>query len=122
MGVTFKNTPPGKATIVKKVTSGEAVVLDTQEDETVVMPSAAGATISWGDEGVGQTAVLQAEAIKPWAEVGFTAGFTKNMGNFNSARVDITIRLPCQTDEIDEAYEFAESWVTTRLQKQHEDL
>ena len=44
------------------------------------------------------------------------------MGNFNSARVDITIKLPCQTDEIDEAYEFAEEWVTTRLQKQHEDL
>lgn len=113
MALTFKlKKPPGKATLSKKVTSGPTVVLDVQEDEMVVMPSAAGAD----PQGV------YPNVLTPWAEVGFAAGFTKNMGDYNSARVEITLKVTCETTEIDGAYEFAEDWVSTRLKKQHEEL
>jgi hypothetical protein len=121
MGVTFKNTPPGKATIVKQVTSGETVVSETQADEPVAMPQQAGPTVHWGDGAAGVTELQSYEPPK-FAEVGFAAGFTKNLGNYSSARVDITLKLPCEPTEIDEAYEFAENWVSQRLQKQHEDF
>ena len=121
MGVTFKNTPPGKATTVKKVTSGETVVSETQQDEAVAMPQQAGATVQWGD-GVAGVSELQSYEPPKFAEVGFAAGFTKNLGNYSAARVDISLKLPCEPTEIDEAYEYAESWVTQRLEKQHQDL
>jgi hypothetical protein len=124
MTVTFKNSPQGKATTTKKVTSGGTVIADTQSDETVQMPAAAGPTVSWGDElsQAGEGMTLIQGAPKPPAEVGFSGGFTKGLPNYSAARVDITLKLPCQADEIDEAYEFAENWVTTRLQKQFDEV
>lgn len=125
MGVTFTNTPAGKATIAKKVTAdkGNTVISDTQEEEQVQMPGSAGPTIGFDDamEG-GMTTLQQAAPLKPYGEVTFTAGFTKGLPNYSAARADISLKLPCTTDEIDEAYEFAENWVSTRLQKLHEEL
>lgn len=42
-----------------------------------------------------------------------TGGTTKNLGDFNSARVDVMVELPCypEASEIARAYEFASQLV-----------
>lgn len=42
-------------------------------------------------------------------------GLTLNLGNYESARVSIGVRVPCYTEEIPEAEEWAKKWVEERL-------
>ncbi len=50
-------------------------------------------------------------------------GATLNMGNYQSARVDVGIDYPCSSDEsIDEDYEKAMEWVEGRLTAQIGEL
>ena len=112
--VTFKNQPKGTATTSKVITDKKTgnVISEDHAIEPVQMP---------GTEGM-QFAEATLAPFVPYAEVGYAAGFTKGMANFSSARVDITIKLPAQVDDIDEVYTFAEEWVGSRLQKQYEEL
>lgn len=56
------------------------------------------------------------------AVVTFRAGLTLNMGNYETARVDVGIDFPCDADKIDTAYKRAKEWVTTRLQDEVSDI
>lgn len=58
----------------------------------------------------------------PPCNVGVSGGFTYNLGNFNSAKVQISINVPCPHDEIDETYEFAKEWVDDRVQESYDEL
>lgn len=49
------------------------------------------------------------------AKVGVNMGLTLNLGNFESARIDVSISVPCYREETDEAYRYAREWVETRL-------
>jgi len=48
-------------------------------------------------------------------EVG--GGMTVNLGNFESARLDIRIVVPCAKSEIEDAYEWASDWVSGKIQE-----
>ncbi|MDH5185038.1 MAG: hypothetical protein OEX12_14235 [Gammaproteobacteria bacterium] len=50
-------------------------------------------------------------------EVGFSGGFTKNMGDFNSFRVDIHLHIPTTVNDIEKSYEFAANWVNDKLEE-----
>ena len=52
------------------------------------------------------------------AEVGVTFGLTVNLGNFKSARVDVSLKLPCYVEEADAAYDHAEQWVQERVKRE----
>lgn len=54
------------------------------------------------------------------AEVGVDYALTMNLGNFNSAKISVSVRVPCYKEEIDEAYEFAQGWVETRVSKERD--
>lgn len=43
------------------------------------------------------------------------AGRTVNLGNFNSARVDVQIAYPCAVDDIEAGWEFAYGWVDKKI-------
>jgi len=43
---------------------------------------------------------------------------TMNLGNYESAKIGVSMQVPCYTEEVDEAYAFAQSWVTARLEKE----
>lgn len=43
---------------------------------------------------------------------------TMNLGNYESARIGVSVQVPCYAEEIDEAYTFAQSWVASRLEKE----
>lgn len=54
------------------------------------------------------------------AEVNVDYGITLNMGNYESAKINLSVRIPCYKEEIDEAYEFASAWVADRLERERD--
>lgn len=49
------------------------------------------------------------------AKVSVSMGLTLNLGNFESARIDVSVVVPCYREEVDAAYKYAHSWVEKRL-------
>lgn len=49
------------------------------------------------------------------AEVGLTKGVTLNLGNFESARVEVFCRVPSYLEEMDDAYRFADAFCEQRI-------
>jgi hypothetical protein len=56
------------------------------------------------------------------AKVVVNYGLTINLGNFESARVDVAAYVPCYKEEMDDAYEFASEFVTKRIAKEKEEI
>lgn len=56
------------------------------------------------------------------AYLNISAGMTKNLGDFNSARVSISITYPCVPDDIEESYEKLKNWIDSRLIKEIAEL
>lgn len=54
---------------------------------------------------------------KPMANVGVKLGTTKNLGDYNSLRVDVTLFMPSETDKksIDKTFKKVYKWVDKRL-------
>ena len=51
----------------------------------------------------------------PACTVGFSAGLTIPTQQFANARPQVSLQLPADFDQIDEAYKFAMNWVDQRL-------
>ncbi len=56
------------------------------------------------------------------AKVSVGAGMTLNLGNYESARIEISLAVPCYREEADEAYRYAFAWVEKRLQTEVADI
>lgn len=56
------------------------------------------------------------------AVVSVKGGATVNLGNYQSARVDVMLSIPCYVEEIDEIYPKAKEWVDSRLAKEYKEL
>lgn len=52
----------------------------------------------------------------PVARIKRGYGLTLNLGNYESARFDVTLELPCHVEDIDAADEFARQWVEKRCE------
>ncbi len=52
------------------------------------------------------------------AEVGFSIGSTLNMGNYESAKVEVTVRVPCYLEELKPAYEWTKEFATEQYKKE----
>ena len=73
-----------------------------------------------------EEAVTEKLEVKPFltevATVSVKAGATINLGNYESARVDVMLSIPCYIEEIDSVYEQAKDWVDTRVSKKYKEL
>lgn len=49
-------------------------------------------------------------------------GLTLNLGNYESARVDVGIRLPAYREEAEEADEFAKKWCEDRIKAEVDEV
>lgn len=49
------------------------------------------------------------------AKVSVSMGLTLNLGNYESARIDVALVVPCYREEVDAAYKYANKWVEDRL-------
>jgi hypothetical protein len=48
--------------------------------------------------------------------VNVSGGQTVNLGNYESAKIQVSLTVPCTKETLDDAYEFASSWVSERLE------
>jgi len=58
----------------------------------------------------------------PTCTVGFKMGYTKNLGNYESMRIDVSVFLPCYTTELDTVFDFAKEWVDDHMEKTVSDI
>jgi hypothetical protein len=65
-----------------------------------------------GDEGI--ISVHKFETVP--AEVEVTMALTMNLGNYETARISVSARVPCYKEEMEEAYRFAERFVTEKVE------
>ena len=62
------------------------------------------------------------DSQNPNCEVGFDAGYTHNLGNYQSAKVGVSLKIDCAHNEIDEVYDYAMEWVNDKMAKLREEL
>lgn len=70
------------------------------------------------EEEVGEPLRLEEDTCN----VGVSGGFTYNLGDFNSTKIQVSLNIPCPHDEIDQAFEFAKEWVEERVQDYYDEL
>lgn len=56
------------------------------------------------------------------SKVSVAMGLTINLGNYESARIDVGIVTPCYREEADAAYDYAHDWVEKRLGSEVQDI
>lgn len=61
------------------------------------------------------------QSILPYCEVGTEMSYTMNLGDFNSCRFVVSLKMPAQAEEINKVFDYAKSWTEERLAKLVED-
>lgn len=56
------------------------------------------------------------------AIVKFGVGLTRNMGNYESARLDVSVSVPCYSEHIEAAYAEARRWAEAKLKEEVDGL
>ena len=54
------------------------------------------------------------------AMVSVGVALTMNLGNFEFAKIDIQMTLPCYKEEADDAFAFVQNWVEQKVQQERE--
>jgi hypothetical protein len=68
-----------------------------------------------------EVVVVEGFHVEP-AEVALEKSMTLNLGNYESARMSVSIRVPCYREEAEGAYEFAKTFVEERLGKERDGI
>lgn len=92
------------AVVSKQMKEGKTVVSEDQHEEPV--PGVDGSELIKG----------------PVCEVGVEASYTHNLGNYQSARVQVSLKIQCSHPEINSVYDYAREWVDTRMAQLQEEL
>lgn len=50
------------------------------------------------------------------------AGATVNLGNYESARVDVSLSYPCRTEEVDATFDKVKKWVDKRVGEEYAEM
>lgn len=60
----------------------------------------------------------------PAANVGVTCSITKNLGNYENVKVQVSLHLPCRldADEIEETYKQCKEWVDEKIGEINEEI
>lgn len=102
MVLKFKKPNAPKADVDSQVLSNGVVVAEKSHTETFNAP---------------ESVVSASPTTEPLCEVGVNAGFTKNLGNYQSARVDVSLKIQCRHEEIDAVFDYGRQWVEGRLEE-----
>lgn len=73
-------------------------------------------------EVIAETQEEQREFLTTHATVKILMGTTRNLGNFESFRVDVSLEVPCIVGEEDDTFENAYAWVEAKLGKVLNDV
>jgi hypothetical protein len=80
--------------------------------EVSTSKSSGGAIIA---ESLGETQTLNPGVFSDGMSITVEGGRTLNLGNYESARIGVTITVPCSKDTLDDAYTFATQWVSDKI-------
>ena len=69
----------------------------------------------FGKETVSNERIRIRPFISAPASISVKAGITINLGNYESARVDVMLTMPCYPEEVDQVYEDTKDWVDSRV-------
>lgn len=70
-----------------------------------------------------QEVVVDPKPLKaPHCTVGVDAGMTIPTGSYSNVKIGVFLSIPCDAEEIDEAFEAASDWVSDKLSSMHEDV
>lgn len=58
----------------------------------------------------------------PAAEVGFEIGVTLNLGNYESARVAVSVKIPCSPGNVEPTFDKAKAWVEQQMEVQIKEI
>jgi hypothetical protein len=94
---------PATATTTKTMTDKKTVVSEDTQQEQIDTPADPNPT-------------------EPQCEVGVEMSYTHNLGNYQSARVQVSLKVPCVHAEIDDIYNYAREWVDNKLNGLVEEL
>jgi hypothetical protein len=106
LAIKFEKKAPkqAKATVTTELKEGKETKAESVVHET---PDAPVATVP---------------TVEQLPVVGCSMGYTHNLGNYQSARIDVSISIPCPFGEINQIYEWAENWVNERVKKAIDEL
>lgn len=76
------------------------------ETSVSVQPKQGGETVTQGN-----TEPLHTDGTL----VGFEVGHTKNLGNYESVRIKVSLTLPTYTENVEHAYMVAKKWADEKL-------
>lgn len=65
--------------------------------------------------GMSETETVHPGVFTSGMTITVEGGRTINLGNFESARVGVTITVPCDQAGLNDAYEWATNWVSERI-------
>jgi len=106
--------------------NGEIVELGEKEKKQEVVAVEASVTTQHktGAEVEKKIPVGHIVKTEDMAEVGFSLSHTKNLGNYESLRVEVRITLPCKPDpkSLEEAYEFCSEFVNDKMSGNIDDI
>ncbi len=71
--------------------------------------------------GVSETQTLSQGVFGTGMSITVEGGRTLNLGNFESARVGVTITVPCDQGTLEEAYDYATTWVSGKIEEAVKD-
>ncbi len=58
------------------------------------------------------------DIIQNVANVGVSASYTKNLGNYESAKIEVWLNVPCEAGSEEEAFTYVKNWVDAKLQSE----
>jgi len=91
---------------------------DIEELEMQINQPSANLSVEYSDGTVKNLnfEVKQASAyIGPTVNVGISLAFTKNTGNYENVKAQVSIHVPCAHEEIEDTYEFIKGWAEEKI-------
>ena len=76
----------------------------------------------FGKEEVSNERIRIRPFISQPASISVKAGLTINLGNYESARVDVMLTMPCYPEEVDSTYEDVKNWVDGRVSHERSQI
>lgn len=52
---------------------------------------------------------------EPMCNVGISGGFTRNIGNYNSVKIQVSLHIPCAEDDIESTFDYIQDWVDEKM-------
>lgn len=117
-----KKKPAPKPAAKKKLSMPPPESAPVSDKPEQVACGSAKATVTTDNSKTGVTTftedmLYEVTSETPLCNVGFSAGCTRNLGDYNSFKVQISIHIPVPISGIDTAYQFGRAWVDEKMQE-----